>query len=319
VLLSVMPRPLWLSGAAQAEWPLVSPRRTVLAVAHWPGWAGMGGEPVDASQRDGRERAALPVEWVPTESGMADDWLRGMLAGSQFAAGELPLPVVLRRIVKTACMLIGARYGSLGLLGADRDLEELSLVGLTPEDVARIGVLPHSQGVFAALIAGNAPVRLADVASDPRSYGFPEHHPPMSTFLGVPVRVRDETIAILYLAEHEDGEFSDKDEDLLAAVATAAGGAIDNARRLADARRAKRWMQASTEITRHLLTGYDAVSRLTRQENDDLPALALAAALGLIDYFVREHDLVEESWLRTAYWIGDNFDALRLPASAFGV
>jgi signal transduction histidine kinase len=186
---------------------------------------------------------------------MADDWLRGMLAGSQFAAGELPLPVVLRRIVKTACMLIGARYGSLGLLGADRDLEELSLVGLTAEDVARIGVLPHSQGVFAALIAGNAPVRLADVASDPRSYGFPEHHPPMNTFLGVPVRVRDETIAILYLAEHDDGEFSDKDEDLLSAVATAAGVAIDNARRLADARRAKRWMQASTEITRHLLTG----------------------------------------------------------------
>jgi Ser/Thr protein kinase RdoA (MazF antagonist) len=68
---------------------------------------------------------------------------------------------------------------------------------------------------------------------------------------------------------------------------------------------------------RHLLTGYDAVSRLTRQENDDLPALALAAALGLIAYFVREHDLVEESWLRTVHRIGDNFDALKLPASAF--
>jgi Ser/Thr protein kinase RdoA (MazF antagonist) len=73
------------------------------------------------------------------------------------------------------------------------------------------------------------------------------------------------------------------------------------------------------EESRHLLTGYDAVSRLTRQENDDLPALALAAALGLIDFFAREHDLVEESWLRTVHWIGDNFDALRLPASAFGV
>jgi Ser/Thr protein kinase RdoA (MazF antagonist) len=69
---------------------------------------------------------------------------------------------------------------------------------------------------------------------------------------------------------------------------------------------------------RHLLTGYDAVSRLTRQENDDLPALALAAALGLINYFIQEHDLVEESWLRTVHWIGDNFDALKLPASAFG-
>jgi Ser/Thr protein kinase RdoA (MazF antagonist) len=68
--------------------------------------------------------------------------------------------------------------------------------------------------------------------------------------------------------------------------------------------------------TRHVLTGYAAVSPLTRQEIDDLPALALATALGLIDYFVREHDLVEESWLRTVHWIGDNFDALRLPASA---
>jgi Ser/Thr protein kinase RdoA (MazF antagonist) len=65
---------------------------------------------------------------------------------------------------------------------------------------------------------------------------------------------------------------------------------------------------------RHLLTGYDAVSRLTRQENDDLPALALAAALGLIAHFIREHDLIEDSWLRTVHWIGDNFDALRLPA-----
>jgi Ser/Thr protein kinase RdoA (MazF antagonist) len=76
--------------------------------------------------------------------------------------------------------------------------------------------------------------------------------------------------------------------------------------------------EAAPFITRHLLTGYDAVSRLTRQENEDLPALALEAALGLINYFAREHDLVEESWLRTAYWIGDNFDVLRLPASALG-
>jgi Ser/Thr protein kinase RdoA (MazF antagonist) len=68
-------------------------------------------------------------------------------------------------------------------------------------------------------------------------------------------------------------------------------------------------------ITRQVLTGYNAVSRLTRQENDDLPALAMAAALGLIDHFAREHDLIEESWLRTAHWIGDNFNTLRLPAA----
>jgi Ser/Thr protein kinase RdoA (MazF antagonist) len=74
--------------------------------------------------------------------------------------------------------------------------------------------------------------------------------------------------------------------------------------------------EAMPVIVRHLLTGYDAVSRLTRQENDDLPALALASALGLADYFIREHDLIEESWVRTACWIGDNFDVLRLPAAA---
>jgi Ser/Thr protein kinase RdoA (MazF antagonist) len=71
-------------------------------------------------------------------------------------------------------------------------------------------------------------------------------------------------------------------------------------------------------IARHVLTGYNGVSRLSRQENDDLPALALATALGLIDHFAREHDLVEESWLRTAYWVGDNFDTLKLPASSVG-
>lgn len=73
--------------------------------------------------------------------------------------------------------------------------------------------------------------------------------------------------------------------------------------------------EAMPVIVRHLLTGYDAVSCLTRQENDDLPALALAAALGLVDYFIREHDLVEETWVRTACWIGGNFDMLRLPVS----
>lgn len=70
---------------------------------------------------------------------------------------------------------------------------------------------------------------------------------------------------------------------------------------------------------RHVLTGYHAVSRLTGQENDDLPALALVAVLGLVDFFLREHDLVEASWLRTADWIDDNFDVLRLPVSAVGV
>jgi hypothetical protein len=77
--------------------------------------------------------------------------------------------------------------------------------------------------------------------------------------------------------------------------------------------------EAAPFITRHLLTGYDAISRLTRQENDDPPALALFAAVGPVNYFVRDHDLVEESRLRTDHWIGDNFDALRLPASAFSV
>jgi Ser/Thr protein kinase RdoA (MazF antagonist) len=76
--------------------------------------------------------------------------------------------------------------------------------------------------------------------------------------------------------------------------------------------------EAAPFITRHLLAGYDAVSPLTRQENDDLPALAMAAALGLFDFFVQDHDLIEDSWLRTVCWIGDNFDAFRLPASAFG-
>jgi Ser/Thr protein kinase RdoA (MazF antagonist) len=82
--------------------------------------------------------------------------------------------------------------------------------------------------------------------------------------------------------------------------------------RLAASRPSPSVDEALPIIARHLLTGYDAVSQLTRPENDDLPGLALAAALGLIDYFIREHDLVEESWLRTACWIGDNFDVLRL-------
>lgn len=84
--------------------------------------------------------------------------------------------------------------------------------------------------------------------------------------------------------------------------------------RLAASRPSPSVDEAVPVITRHLLTGYNSISPLTRPENADLPALALAAALGLIGYFIREHDLIEESWLRTACWISDNFDVLRLPS-----
>ena len=108
------------------------------------------------------------------------------------------------------------------------------------------------------LITDPKPLRLADLSAAPASYGFPPHHPPMTTFLGVPVRVRDEVFGNLYLTEkHGGAEFDEEDEQVVVALAAAAGVAIENARLYDDARRREQWLAASAEVTTALLSGTD--------------------------------------------------------------
>ncbi|MGH9251728.1 MAG: GAF domain-containing protein, partial [Acidimicrobiales bacterium] len=132
------------------------------------------------------------------------DRLRGLLDAVISVTSELSLSAVLDRIVQAACRLAGARYGALGVLdGPGKQLAEFLTHGLTPEQYVAIGDLPHGRGILGLLIDDPRPIRLDRIADHPQSYGFPAHHPPMATFLGVPVRIRDRVFGNLYLTEKQ--------------------------------------------------------------------------------------------------------------------
>jgi signal transduction histidine kinase len=160
------------------------------------------------------------------------DRLRDLLAAVLGISSDLSLPHVLRNIVDAARTVIGARYGALGVLSERGDvLAEFVNVGIPPEQVSAIGHLPEGHGILGLLIVDPRPLRLPDLAAHPDSYGFPPHHPPMRSFLGVPIRVRDQVFGNLYLTEKETApKFSAEDEGLAVALAGAAGIAIENAR-----------------------------------------------------------------------------------------
>jgi signal transduction histidine kinase len=187
------------------------------------------------------------------------DRLRGLLDAVVSLAGDLSLDSVLQRIVTSASELVGARYGALGVLASTQDtsvrrLREFVTYGLTPAERARIGDLPRGHGLLGLIIDEPHPVRLNRIGEHRASYGFPPHHPPMSTFLGVPIRIRDKVFGNLYLTEKRDGAaFTLEDEQVLVALAAAAGVVIENARLYEEAARRRRWLEAAAEITAALL------------------------------------------------------------------
>ncbi|MFD7417106.1 GAF domain-containing protein [Kitasatospora purpeofusca] len=170
---------------------------------------------------------------------------------------ELDLTQVLRRIVEAAAVLVDARYAALGVIGPDGEtLSQFLTVGLSEEEIERIGPYPTGRGLLGELIRRPEPLRLADLSEHPSSYGCPVHHPVMRAFLGVPVRVREEVFGNLYLTDKRSGEeFDTDDESVISTLAVAAGVAIDNARLYEEAQRQQRWLGTSAEITRGLLSG----------------------------------------------------------------
>jgi signal transduction histidine kinase len=181
--------------------------------------------------------------------------LRSLLDAVVAIGTDLDVHSTLERIVISACQLVGARYGALGVIGDDRRLVEFITHGLSPAEHEAIGALPTGRGVLGLLIDDPRPVRMPDITKHPQSYGFPAHHPAMHSFLGVPVRIRDRVYGNLYLAEKQGAaEFTDDDEQIVVALAAAAGVAIDKARLYALAQRRHRWLTAATEIT-DLLVG----------------------------------------------------------------
>jgi len=180
--------------------------------------------------------------------------LRSLLEASRSVSSELELPVVLRTIVAAAVELVGARYGAIGVIAPDGSLAQFIHVGVSEELAHEIGHLPEGHGLLGALIEDQEPIRLEHLRDDRRSSGFPPHHPPMESFMGVPVRVRGEVFGNLYLTERADGPFSAEDQELLSALAASAGAAIDHARLFDESQRRQRWSAASAEVTAALLS-----------------------------------------------------------------
>jgi signal transduction histidine kinase len=190
----------------------------------------------------------------------SQDRLRSLLDAVVSIGTDLDLNSALDRIVYAACELSGARYGALGVLRPDGErLASFITYGVTPEQIEVIGPYPEGHGILGQLIDHPEPLRLHDLAEHPRSFGFPPHHPPMKTFLGVPVRIRDQVFGNLYLTEKREGaDFTADDEQVVMALAAAAGVVIENARLYADTESKRRWHEATAEITALLLGDFEA-------------------------------------------------------------
>ncbi|MFD4324741.1 GAF domain-containing protein [Nocardioides sp. NPDC058538] len=208
------------------------------------------------------------------ETGLPDA-ARAVLDAVNVMNSDLDLPGVLDRIVRSACTITDARYGALGVLGEDHTLVEFVNHGVDEPTRARIGPLPHGRGILGLLINDPRPIRLERLQDHPASYGFPPHHPPMRSFLGTPVMIRGTVYGNLYLTEKAQGRpFTDEDEVLVAALATAAGTVIENARVYAASERQRAWLTASSRM-------YDALQVPTTIERAvELVATCVRPACG---------------------------------------
>ena len=186
------------------------------------------------------------------------DRLDGLVDAMLVVTSGLDLDATLRTIVHTAIELVDARFGALGVRGEGHELVEFVYEGIDQGTRELIGHLPEGRGVLGLLIDEPKPIRLDDIRHHSASVGFPPNHPPMRTFLGVPVRIRDEVFGNLYLTEKIDGRpFSEDDEVLVEALAAAAGIAIDNARLYEQSRARQSWIEATRDIATEMLSGAD--------------------------------------------------------------
>jgi signal transduction histidine kinase len=210
--------------------------------------------------------------------------LRGLFAAGLAVTSELSLDALLQRLVEAAAELTGARYAALGVIDANgSELEQFVTHGVDADLRAEIGGLPRGRGILGVLIREATPLRLHDLAEDPRSVGFPPGHPPMRTFLGVPVMVRGVPYGNLYLTEKQgDEDFTDEDEELVTLLAGQAAIAIENARLYEASTRWSRQLQSLNEVGNALATETDLdrlLDLVVRRLRELLGARVVALAL----------------------------------------
>ena len=161
----------------------------------------------------------------------------GLVEAGLALASELDLDALLQRIADLAREVVGARYGAVGVVGEDGMLLRFVYSGIDKETADKIGDLPHGRGLLGVLLESGRPIRTREIAEHPASYGFPPNHPPMHSFLGVPIVVRDRIFGRLYLTEKQGGsEFTKDDERIAMTLAAQAGVAIQNASLLEEVR-----------------------------------------------------------------------------------
>lgn len=212
--------------------------------------------------------------------------LRALLRATATFSGDLDLRTALRHIVEAARELVGASYAAIGVV-RDGVLVEFVHSGMDEETVARIGDLPKGRGLLGQLVSHPEPLRLSVLAEHAASAGFPDHHPPMTSFLGVPIRVDDEVFGNLYLTESVRGEFSDDDEQLVTALAHSAATVIANSRVHAEVEEQRRWLSASTLLTQELLQGGGLATELVAAHaalgaDADLAVIAVPGEEGML-------------------------------------
>jgi signal transduction histidine kinase len=205
-------------------------------------------------------------------------------------ASERSLEAVLERIVELARTVTDATYGAIGILGTDETFSEFVAVGFTPEQWEAIGHPPVGRGVLGALVEDPRPLRLPVLQDDPRSVGFPPHHPPMTSFLGAPVRIRDRVFGNIYVTEKRDGGvFDEDDERNLVWLAAQAAVAVENARLHGEARSREKRLEAIREISEAILHGEEperalqlVATRARELGEADLAAIAVPEGLSLV-------------------------------------
>jgi signal transduction histidine kinase len=218
---------------------------------------------MDASGDEGPS----PSSVLPPLTGVVRDQRRSrlLLDAVLGIAADLSLDSVLARIVQVASELADARYAALGVLGggSEQPLRAFIHHGISEEQRELIGDLPSGHGLLGLIIDRPEPLRLRDIAEHPASYGFPDHHPEMRSFLGVPVRIGDRVFGNLYLTEKDgDGDFTEQDESVVVALAAAAGVVIENALLYEEAARREQWLEATAEIAGSLVGGVSRVDAL---------------------------------------------------------
>ncbi len=179
--------------------------------------------------------------------------LRRLLDANRSIVGEVSLSAVLGRIVEAARDLAGARYAALGVAGSDGGIDDFICVGMTADVAEAIGHNPQGEGVLGALLVDRTVIRMPEIDRHEQFRGFPAGHPPIRSFLGVPIEVADAVLGALYLADRVGGEFTAEDEDLMLGLAAMAGFAIQNAKLYEECHRRLDWLKARAAVSRHIV------------------------------------------------------------------